>query len=158
MPEIVMGTPPLQVESGNAALRPIGRFSREGRTLGVLIAIVVMAYADLDMTLAYATSVGMGEGNPVARAVMGIQSTTVVILYKILCTLTGISILYRWRQSLASEIGAWTVLIVMCWLMCRWSMYNTGMAETPGMYIDAAATHKVYSEAQAHPDWVVITP
>lgn len=151
-----METPTLQLGSGNASVALPRRFSRQGRVTGLLIAIVVMAYADLDMTLSYATSVGFGEGNPVARAVMGIQSPGVVIMYKALCTLIGISILYRWRRSLASEIAAWLMIIVMGWLMCRWSLYNTGIAESPSIYVDAATSHDVYAEM--HPDWVVITP
>lgn len=131
---------------------PNRRFSREGRFVGVLIAIAVMAYADLDMTLAYATSVGMGEGNPVARAVMGIQSTTAVVSYKVLCTLIGLVFLYRSRHSRASEPAAWIVLLVMAWLMVRWTTYTSSIAESPNMYVDAAWNQGVYGDDQA--EWV----
>lgn len=144
--------------SGNSAGAPaLRRFSSEGRILGVLLAIGVMAYADLDMTLAYATSVGMGEGNPVARAVMSAQSPALVVAYKVACTLTGLVILYRFRRSRISEPAAWAMLLVMGWLMLRWSHYNTGVAATPALYVDAAmATEEVYSEA--HPEWIIIGP
>lgn len=152
-----MGTTTFQPPSGNTVVASSSRrFSREGRLIGVLIAIAVMAYADLDMTLAYATSVGMGEGNPVARAVMGIQSTMAVVSFKALCTLVGIAILYRARQSRTCEPAAWIVLAVMAWLMVRWHNYTTGIAETPSLYVDAASHRSVY--ADEHPEWVNMTP
>ena len=143
----------LQLGSGNPPA-PAGprRFSREGRILGVLLAIAVMAYADLDMTLAYATTVGMGEANPVARAVMGFNSPAMVVVYKIVCTLTGLTILYRLRRCRASEPAAWAMLLVMGWLMLRWTDYNQAAAESSNFYVDAA---EVQSE---NPDWIIMTP
>ena len=152
-----MPVPVFEAGSGNAACSPQSRrFSRDGRLLGVLLAIAVMAYADLDMTLAYATSVGMGEGNPVARAVMGIQSPAVVVMYKVVCTLAGLSILYRARRSRISEPAAWVVLIVMVWLMCRWGHYTTGIAATPNLYVDAASATGI--NVADHPEWVNMSP
>lgn len=152
-----MGNPTLQLPSENAAaVASTRRFTREGRLIGVLIAIAIMAYADLDMTLAYATSVGMGEGNPVARAVMGIQSPLAVVSFKVLCTLIGIALLYRVRRSRATEPAAWLVLVIMAWLMIRWHGYTAGVAETPDLYVDAASNHEVY--ADEHPEWVNMTP
>lgn len=143
--------------SGNPTGAPaLRRFSREGRILGVLLAIGVMAYADLDMTLAYATNIGMGEGNPVARAVMSAQSPTLVVLFKLACTIFGLAILYRFRQSRISEPAAWIMLLVMGWLMLRWSNYNAGIAASPSLYVDAAMATE--AQVQDHPEWIIIGP
>jgi Domain of unknown function (DUF5658) len=153
MGSVDVETSPHQLRSGNqAAAAPTRRFSREGRILGVLIAIAVMAYADLDMTLAYATSVGMAEANPVARAVMGFNSPAMVVGYKIVCTLTGLVILYRLRRCRCSEPAAWAMLLVMGWLMLRWTSYNQGISETSDLLVDAA---QVQSD---NPDWIIMTP
>ena len=152
-----MGPQALPTSSGNSSDVPaLRRFSREGRILGVLLAIGVMAYADLDMTLAYATNVGMGEGNPVARAVMSAQSPALVVVYKLACTVFGLAILYRFRKSRLSEPAAWAMLLVMGWLMLRWSHYNAGIAASPSLYVDAAMAKETH--ADAHPEWIMIGP
>lgn len=140
-----------QPKSGNSS-----RFTRDGRLLGVLLAIAVMAYADLDMTLAYATSVGMGEGNPVARAVMGAKSATLVVGYKVACTLTGIFLLYRLRKSRVSEPAAWVVMLIMAWLMVRWTHYTSGIAESPALYVGAASAPADMTDH--HDAWIIMTP
>lgn len=152
-----MHAPLAQARSENSTWSPLyGRLSGDGRLLMILLAIAVMAYADLDMTLAYATSVGMGEGNPVARAVMGIKSPALVILYKSVCTITGLLILYHSRRSRVSEPAAWVVLIVMVWLMVRWSGYTSGIQESPNLFVDAAAASGEITDG--HPDWIIMTP
>lgn len=83
-----------------------------------------MSLADLDMTLAYARSVGLLEGNPIARLVMAYGSAWILALWKLASVGLCLFILFRARRTRYAEIAAWICFIVLVWLSVRWVTYN----------------------------------
>lgn len=121
------------ITSGNLA-RPWSEiFPRSTRVVLLLAAIVLMSLADLDMTLCYTRSVGMAESNPIARLIIGTQSISAVVCFKVLTSALGVGLLFRLRRWRSAELGAWILLGVMGWLMVRWGIYNAGAPEVYGV-------------------------
>jgi hypothetical protein len=86
--------------------------------------IVVLSLADLYMTLAHLRSVGMGEGNPLARLVMSYHSPLLLCVWKCTCIAltTMILILTRFRRS--GEIACWVSCLVLTALTIQWTHYS----------------------------------
>lgn len=121
------------ITSGNLP-HPLGAFfPRSTRVTILLVAVVLMSLADLDMTLSYTRSVGMAESNPIARLVIGTQSVSAVVCFKVLTSAVGVGVLFWLRRWRSAELGAWILLGVMAWLMVRWGVYNAGAPEVYGV-------------------------
>lgn len=101
--------------------------SRSRRVCLLLAGVLVMSLADLDMTLAYARSVGLMEENPLARLVMTYGSAWVLALWKIASVGLCLFILYKARRTRYAEIAAWICFAVLVWLSVRWTTYNNEM-------------------------------
>lgn len=111
---------PLGVLLARAA-QPI---SRSRRVSILLSGVVVMSLADLDMTLAYARSVGLLEGNPLARLVMTYGSSWMLALWKAASVGLCVFILFKARRTRHAEVAAWICFLVLVWLSVRWADYN----------------------------------
>ena len=83
-----------------------------------------MSLADLDMTLAYAQSVGLLESNPLARLVMTYGSSWMLALWKVASVGLCVFILFKARRTRYAEIAAWICFMVLVWLSVRWCDYN----------------------------------
>ncbi len=155
-----MATEALQQAAGiprtGVAARPRFR-KRQGperrrvfRVLALLAAVLVMGLADLEMTLAYATTVGFAEANPVARWVMNVGSVRYLAVFKLTTMSIGLGILYWARKTPHGEVGAWACFLAMAWLSVHWHAYNRGVSEM---------THIVSDLADADdPRWVTMSP
>src|SRR5262245_53029298 len=108
----------------NRAAQPA---ARSRRVCILLAGILVMSLADLDMTLSYARSLGLLEGNPIARLVMTYGSAWVLALWKIASVALCVFILFRARRTRYAEVAAWVCFVVLVWLSVRWMIYNDQM-------------------------------
>lgn len=107
------------------AMREAGGWGGRGaRVVTLVVLTVLVSLADLYMTLVYATSVGLHEGNPLARAVMLYNCPWVVVAFRALTITLFAIVLIRVRAHRSAEIAAWSCALVMGWLMVRWHEYN----------------------------------
>ncbi|MBX3360271.1 MAG: hypothetical protein KF912_12905 [Phycisphaeraceae bacterium] len=109
------------------ASRPAG--ARASRVLWLVGLTVTVAFADLYMTLIHATSVGLHEANPLARALMLYNCPWVVVAFRSLTIILFALVLIRARTRPSAEIAAWTCALVMVWLLFRWDEYNSNAQE-----------------------------
>lgn len=97
---------------------------RSIRVTCLVIACLAMSAADLIMTLTHATMIGFAEANPIARMVMDSGSTGLVTAWKIATLTVAAGILFGLRKTRTGELGAWLSVVILLWLMARWSVYN----------------------------------
>jgi hypothetical protein len=109
----------LPVRTGWRELMQVFR-SRPHRVGLLLLAITIMAGADLALTLNYITSIGMVELNPVARAVMSLGSTTAVVIWKVALTAFTVGVLFGLRRRAIAEVATWACATVMVLLSMHW--------------------------------------
>ena len=114
----------------------------------LLVGILLFSIGDLLMTLTYLSSVGMSEGNPVARLVMSYRSPWYLVLWKLSSLTAACGILFIQRRRRAAEVGAWICAIILVWLTFRWSAY-TGELQ---LGLSSAAG------AMNDPTWVTLDP
>lgn len=123
-------TPPRGVLETLRAAVAEARFagSRANRVVLLLWAILLMSLGDLALTLTFATSTGMVETNPIARAVMSHGSTAAIIIWKLATVAVCIIILYIFRARRASELAAWICFFVLTALSFHWMGYANRVA------------------------------
>jgi len=93
----------------------------------LLAAIVAMSFADLWMTLTYATTTGMMEMNPIAHFIMQTGSVAAISSWKLATAGLGVIILYLTRSKRCSEFGTWVCFTTMILLMAHWSHFNANI-------------------------------
>lgn len=94
------------------------------RTNLVLLAAVAMGIADLLCTLAYMTSVGMVELNPIAREMIRIGGAEQLIMFKLFTMALSSGIIFLIRRHPRAELCAWASFAIMLALMFHWVQYN----------------------------------
>lgn len=104
--------------------RMFGPERRPKRVMVLLIATLAMSVADLAMTLTYATSVGMMEVNPIARAVMETGSPWMLTVWKLATAGLGLGILFYCRRFRKAEAASWLCCAVMTALTVHWMGFN----------------------------------
>ncbi len=103
--------------------RPSLLLTRPARVFYLVVAAWLMGLADLSITMTYLMSVGMWEGNPVARFVIGLGSPTLVVAFK-LCTMLVTSwIVLAHRRRWQAEAVAWLSVVVLGALTAHWLNY-----------------------------------
>lgn len=125
-------------------------WGRGARVVTLVVLTVLVSLADLCMTLIYATSVGLHEGNPLARAVMLYNCPWVVVAFRFLTIALFAIVLVRVRSHRSAEIAAWSCALVMGWLLVRWHEYNANTQEL--------ATALAVVDEHAMTDFVTIAP
>ncbi|MBL9000968.1 MAG: hypothetical protein JNK25_07515 [Phycisphaerae bacterium] len=125
------------------------RFDRPKRVMLLLVATGFMSLADLVMTLTYATSVGMMEVNPIARAVMAGGSPWMLSLWKFATAGLGLGILFALRRVRKAEAASWMVCAVMTALTLHWMSFNHAVAHCADEYAALA-------DGTDNPHWVVM--
>lgn len=108
--------------------RLAGAASRGTRVVALTAAIALMSVADLCISLVYLRSVGMSEGNPLARWIMATSSTSFLIWWKLLSVSLGCGIFVFARRFRSAELGAWLCCAVLVWLTIRWADYSREVA------------------------------
>lgn len=128
--QVITGSVGSPLGSEGSVLPPQIRLTDRSRRVVLLLgAIALMSVADLIMTIEYATSVGLFEGNPIARAVMSYGSAPLLACWKLATVGVCLWILFRARRTGSGELGAWICVAALAWLSFRWTGYNTLMAE-----------------------------
>lgn len=128
--QVITGSVGSPLGAGSPGLAPAAHLNhRPRRVVLLLAAIALMSVADLIMTVEYASSVGLFEGNPVARAVMSYGSTPLLACWKLASVGVCLWILFRTRRTGSGEFGAWVCVAALAWLSFRWTGYNAQMAE-----------------------------
>lgn len=102
--------------------------TREARVCWLILAIAVLSIADLHMTLVHLTTIGMSEGNPVARLVMSTNSPAMLIAWKLTSVGAACLAFYAGRKKLVGEVAAWFCCAVLIWLTLRWGEYSAELA------------------------------
>jgi hypothetical protein len=125
--------------------------TRSTRVTILLVATALMCLGDLALTLTFITSVGMIETNPIARAVMALESPAAVIVWKLSTMLLGLGILFFARRFRTAEAAAWVCFFVMAGLSIHWFGFTSAMA---------TVTSPEYAELVMidDPRWVSMTP
>lgn len=113
------------------------------------LAIVLMSIADLKMTLAYVTTVGMTEVNPIARFLMLYGGVCSIILWKSATVACGVFILWRIRRHRVAEVGAWICCAILAALCVHWFRYNEQVTT-----LAAEVMH--LHDSKSGEDWVVV--
>lgn len=125
-----------------------GERRRTARLVGLLAVLCVLSLVDLWLTVTFATSVGMLESNPVARAVMALGCPNLLALWKIGCVGVACGFLFYARESRWSEPAAWFCVMVLVWLTLRWTAYIGEMDQLTALLGNAAMI--------GDPKWVVM--
>lgn len=94
------------------------------RVTCLLVAIVVLSVGDLWMTLEHLRSVGMMEGNPIARLLIVHGTPLGLIGWKLASTGLAVFLLYVARRRAAGEVGAVVCCCILTWLTQRWVAYS----------------------------------
>lgn len=121
---------------------------RDLRFVCYALAIVLMSLADLKMTLAYATTVGMTEVNPIARFLMVYGGVCSIVLWKSATVVCGVFILWRIRRHRAAEVGAWICCGILAALCVHWFRYNE--------QVTTLAAEVMHLHESKNGDWVVV--
>lgn len=113
--------------TGRLRLRPLAEATtpavRGVRVTLLLAATTLMCLADLWMTLLYATSIGMIESNPFARAVMEHNSPQILTGWKLATMVLSNGILFWARRLTYAEVATWFCFLTMVGLSVHWLNY-----------------------------------
>ncbi len=97
--------------------------SRPRRVLLLVGVIAILSGIDLYLTLLYASTVGMAEANPLARALLHTGSPSDIALWKFATVGMCCGLLWLTRRARAAELGAWLAVAVLSWLMIHWCQF-----------------------------------
>lgn len=118
------------------AMVPVAGGRRPIRVVLLSAAIVLMSLGDLHITMTYLRSVGMGEGNPVARLVMTHGSESLLVVWKCASVAFACLIFYKFRAHRCAEIACWLSFLVLTWLLMRWTNYaEEAWRLTPALHV-----------------------
>jgi hypothetical protein len=95
---------------------------------GMLGFIALVSAADLWLTLTYLTTGGMSEGNPIARWIIGLNSSWVLGLFKVALVSFTCVVLWKARSRRSAQIAAAVGCVMMAWLCFRWHGYTSTVA------------------------------
>lgn len=97
---------------------PLSR--RAVRVMTLTAVVAFLGVLDLVFTLTYLRTVGMPEGNPIARMVMSYNSPAMLIAWKCATILASSFIFYLARRRITAELACWFCAFVLVWLTARW--------------------------------------
>jgi len=97
---------------------------RAKRVIAMMVCVAAVSFADLAMTLTYATTVGMMEVNPIARYIMSADTPVFIILWKLMTVGLCIGVLTTLRHRKSAERASWICLLGMLALAAHWVNFN----------------------------------
>src|SRR5690606_28069763 len=102
---------------------------RRDRRIGELIGVIwLLSHADLGFTLWAQFFTTFKELNPLAAVLLREGMIGSLILMKILLTAIGVTVFWRLRTHMRTELALWLMVAVYVMLTFRWSGYTIGMA------------------------------
>lgn len=120
--------------------------SRRWRVLVLLALVVALSAADLYLTVMYASTIGLPELNPLARALLRHGSVLDLVLWKLGTVGLCAGILFRLRDRRSAELGAWIACTALVLLTLQWMAYarihETIAVMNPGIDYRLAAAHE----------------
>lgn len=144
----LLQTPRVACEADPARANLIAR-RRAIRVWALTIAIAAMSLGDLSMTLTHLRAVGMGEGNPIARYVIGFNSPALLATWKCATVALACAIFLWARHRRSAEVACWACAGVLAALTVGWIHYaNEASKLTPTL------DHVAQSEGAL---WVTMT-
>lgn len=112
---------------------------RENRVVALTGLIALLSLSDLVITLMFLRTIGMSEGNPIARLVMSYNSPAMLIAWKLATVALTSLIFVVGRKRGVAEAGCWVCAGVLVWLTVHWSNYAHEVSDqTPVMHVLAA--------------------
>lgn len=111
------------------ARRVSGSTVRSRRVSVLVFSFVVLGVADLALTLAYMNTIGLFEGNPLARALAQHGGQGALALFKIATIAVSSAILVWLRTHRAAELGAWVCAGAMIAVSLQWGQYAVASDE-----------------------------
>lgn len=98
---------------------------RSIRVIALTVAVMLMSFGDLYMTLTHLKGIGMAEGNPVARLVMEYNSTTLLSAWKTASIVLACLVFLIARTRVMTEVACWFCVLVLLALTCKWIYYSS---------------------------------
>lgn len=109
---------------------------RSVRVALLTLGIGLMSLADLYITLTYLRTVGMGEGNPIARYVIEHGSPGLLVFWKCASVACACLIFLKYRRRAVAEVAAWLGFGVLVWLLLQWIAYaDEAWRLTPALHV-----------------------
>ena len=105
-----------------------GLWKRSNRVVTLVGVVVLLSLADLYMTMMHLATIGMLEGNPLARWIMLNLDPSALVLWKSLTLLIAGAILIKIRHTRHGEVAAWICALILVWLMFRWYGYSHNLS------------------------------
>lgn len=102
---------------------------RSRRVSVLVLSFVVLGVADLTLTLAYMHTVGLFEGNPLARALAHNGGSGVLAGFKLATIALSSVILFALRAKRSAEMGAWVCVLAMFLVSLEWGKYASASDE-----------------------------
>jgi hypothetical protein len=100
------------------------RRDRSRRVLLLIVGVVLLSLGDLLITIAYLTSTGMMEANPVAEFIItATGSVWALAAYKTLTVAICVGLLYRLRRLVEGEVAAWCAVMILALMSLQWYHY-----------------------------------
>ncbi len=96
----------------------------ERRIVLLIVAMLLMGYADLALTLTYMQSIGMIEMNPLARHMIAIGQTQQLVMFKLFTMALSAGAIFLVRRHPIAEKAAWACSAGLLALMVHWTIYN----------------------------------
>ncbi len=128
----------------------VAQDERPRRVNILLAAIILLSAADLLITVANLRTVGMMEANPIESYIHSTtHSATALAMYKVITVLVCISLLYRLRHSLQSEIAAWVCVVVLAALAGYWGHYSANAHDPANLMI-------LHQSDMQHDHWLTL--
>lgn len=124
--------------------------AKSRRVVLLILAIGLMGFADLVITLTYMRSVGMIEVNPIARFMLDVGSVEQLVLYKLFTMGLSCGVLYILRRHPRAEHGAWVCVVLLFALSIHWVRYNNSIVDY------ANEIHVISQSPDEVPVWVHI--
>lgn len=97
---------------------------RPFRVSCLIVAVILLSLADLYITITYLRTVGMGEGNPIARYVIQHGSESLLIVWKCASVALASLVFFIHRDRKVVEVAAWFAFGVLLWLLIQWIAYS----------------------------------
>lgn len=105
-----------------------GLWKRSSRVIILVSVVVLLSVADLYMTMMHLSTIGMLEGNPLARWIMRNLDPSALVLWKAVTLLIASAILIKIRHTPHGEVAAWVCAAILVWLMFRWYGYSHNLS------------------------------
>ena len=136
----------MSVRHALAGARLLGLFGhagwlsrRENRVVALTALIALLSLSDLVITMMFLRTIGMSEGNPIARLVMSYNSPAMLIAWKLATVALTSLIFVVGRKRGVAEAGCWVCAGVLVWLTVHWGNYAHEVSDqTPVMHVLAA--------------------